>query len=273
LAAQFESETMHKVTDMKVVVLAIAFILLGLVLLCCLVPILMRWWNELRNRRETYVEPKRVEEMELPHTAGPSTAGPPTAGPPTMSYRGDMSARSQAGSLASSYAPTATSKGMTARTDVDSVLSTGRPGYERGDFWDRLPALDEPTPRGRDYYQAPLPRVSEVPSMAPMMQAASLRGLPDEDHDKEAKVRAMLAQHTGTSPRPKPKGWEATSFRETQRNYKEQGLDMEIRDVLHNVLDPVAGGKFVSQTHTKSLMHTCVHAYIHTHTHACVPIF
>lgn len=275
LAAQFESETMQKKTDMKVVVIAIAFILLGLVLLCCLVPILTGCWSEWRNRRETYVAPKRVEEMELPHTVGPSTAGPPTV---TDESRGDLSARSQARSLASSYAPTTTSRGMTARTDADanSVLSTGRPAnnYERGDFWDRLPALDEPTPRGREYYQAPLSRVSEVPWMAPMKQAASLRGLPDEDHDKEAKVRAMLAQHPGTSPRTKPKGWEATSFRDTQRNYRQQGPDMEIRDVLHNVLDPVAGGKFVSQTHTKSLMHTaCIHIHSHTLAHKSIHTF
>jgi len=239
LAAQLEAETMHKVTNMKVVVLAIAFILLGLVLLCCLLPIVVRWCNEWRSRKRepTYVPQKRVEETELPHSAGP--AAPSNRGPPAVSSRGDLSARS----LATSYAPTATSRGMTARTDgADTVLSTGRDytggDLNRGDFWDRLPALDEPTPRGVDYYQAPAPRSSHAPSMAPLMQAASLRGLPDE----ETKVRALLAQHPGSGrPTTPRKGWEATSFRETQRSYREQG-DMEIRDVLHNVLDPVVGG-------------------------------
>ena len=232
LAAQFEAETMHKVTDMKVVVLVIAFILLGLLILCCLLPIVMRWWNEWRSkkRESTYFLHKRVEERELPHAASRPTGRGPEA---TASGRGDLSARS----LASSYAQTATSCGMTARTDgADTALSTGREykggNFDRGDFWDRLPALDEPTPRGRDFYQAPLQKTTT---------AASLRGLPHEDVDKETKVRALLAQHPGRLSIPR-KGWEATSFRDTQRSYREHG-GMEIRDVLHNVLDPVVGGE------------------------------
>ena len=240
LAAQLEAESMHEITDMKAVVLAVVFILLGLLLVCCLMPIVVRWYNE-RSRRRQGAAPAapaakaKAEAVELPHTA---------AAPNTKD--GIMSARS----IASSYAHTATSRGMTPRTDGgDTLLSTGRDDHNRGDFWDRLPALDEPTPRDNDYYQAPLPRPTQTPSMAPLMQAASLRGLPAEDGEHERKIRAMLAQHqpggagAGGGPKSTPRGWEATSFRDTQRSYRDEG-DLEIRDVLHNVLDPVAGGEF-----------------------------
>ena len=141
-------------------------------------------------------------------------------------------------SIASSFAPTGTV------ATAESVLSTGRGDrgdFIRGDFWDRLPAFEEPTPRGNEYYQAPLAR-TQTPSMAAMMQAASLSGT-DEDAVKEQQVRSMLAQTGGTGgAKATPRGLEAKSFRDTQRNYREPA-DMEIRDVLHNVLDPAAGGE------------------------------
>jgi len=72
-----------------------------------------------------------------------------------------------------------------------------------------------------------------------------LRGLPSEAFDNESTIRAMLSQHQGgaaaAGPKTTPRGWEASSFRDTQRAYRGEG-DLEIRDVLHSVLDPLPGG-------------------------------
>jgi hypothetical protein len=238
LAAQLEAESMHQVTDMKAVMLAVALIVLGLLLLCCLLPIVVRWYSARSRRAKAPAPPPvpadKVEAVELPHATS------------AASNAGGLSARSAPRSLASSYAPTGTTRGLSPRTDGGDTLSTGRDDYFRGDFWDRLPALDEPTPRGKGYYQAPVPRSSQTPSMAPLMQASSLRGLPSEAADNESTIRAMLAQHQGgaaaAGPKTTPRGWEAASFRDTQRAYRGEG-DLEIRDVLHSVLDPLPGGE------------------------------
>jgi hypothetical protein len=273
LAAQIQAEGMHKVTNMKMVVLAVALILLGLLLLCCLAPIFVRWCSRRGSKKQAAVH-KHVEEMELPHSAGiiphgnsvtgllPTAASSKGAPPPSSSGWTALSPRS----LASSFAPADTvatdrPRSVAWNQDAESVLSTGRgePAGRgepnRGDFWDRLPAFEEPTPRleSSEYYQAPLARTQQTPSMAPMMQAARLsssyapsaaaRGT-DKDADTEQNVRSMLAQTGGTSrPKVTPRGWEAKSFRETQRHYRDPA-DLEIRDVLHNVLDPAQpGGK------------------------------
>jgi hypothetical protein len=273
LAAQIQAEGMHKVTNMKMAVLAVALILLVLLLLCCLAPICVRWCSRRGSKKQAAAH-KHVEEMELPHSAGirphgnsvtgllptaPSSKGAP---PPSSSGWTALSPRS----LASSFAPADTvatdrPRSVAWNQDAESVLSTGRvePAGRgepnRGDFWDRLPAFEEPTPRleSREHYQAPLARTQQTPSMAPMMQAARLsssyapsaaaRGT-DKDADSEQKIRSMLAQTGGTGrPKVTPRGWEAKSFRETQRHYRDPA-DLEIRDVLHNVLDPAQpGGK------------------------------
>ena len=244
LAAQIEAETMHKATDYKVVILTAANALIGLVLFCCFLPIALRWWSQDRFFKlksplpvAAAVKPDEAgqrAEMELPHTAG--------APAPDIGNLSSRSSRSAEFSLASSYARTAGSRGMTARSDVtEYVLATERSGElspshgKTGDLWRHLPPLEEHDARDRDYYQSASPAVSMVPSM--------LATQPGEDA-QELQIRAVLADVSGSkrgSLSTTPRGWEATSFRDTQRSLHHQD-GMDIRDVLGEVLQPMQEG-------------------------------
>ena len=244
LAAQIEAETMRKATDYKEVILTAATVLIGLVLFCCFLPIPLRRWSQDRLFKvksplpvAAAVKPDEAgqrAEMELPHTAG--------APAPDIGNMSSRSSRSAEFSLASSYARTAGSRGMTARSDVtDFVLATERsgelsPSYGKtGDLWRHLPPLEEYDARDRDYYQSASLGVGMVPSKL----ATQL----DED-EQELQIRAVLADVSGSkrgSLSTTPRGWEATSFRDTQRSSHHQD-GMDIRDVLDEVLQPMQQG-------------------------------
>jgi hypothetical protein len=66
---------------------------------------------------------------------------------------------------------------------------------------------------------------------------------PGEDA-QELQIRAVLADVSGSkrgSLSTTPRGWEATSFRDTQRSLHHQD-GMDIRDVLGEVLQPMQEG-------------------------------
>ncbi len=183
--AQLTAEQMHQATDttqLKKIMIAVAFGLLAL-LLCCFLT--LNVWgcitrrNKERNSRNkedtlTVVTEKHTTPyVELPHTAGP---------PPPIAYSyGPSKAETLAGPAgrwmqtgATRVAPTASGTSV-ATTDaseltnehVEPAASTASHAVRaRTDFWDRLPAFEEPEVRARDYYQAPVLPPQTGPSYA-----------------------------------------------------------------------------------------------------------
>jgi hypothetical protein len=264
LAAQIEGGWMHKEeSTMKTTILVIAAVVLALLLLFCLAPIVMRWWSQARSKQPPApaMPDKRAEDVEMPHTAGPS--GYQRVEAPSRTRLAEAPSRArvvEAPDSPRSNWSLGSSRGLTARSEAaeTQALSSGlgsdgdRRNFGRADFWDRLPigsargvdnkdsgAMTNSTAHGSTH----------VPSMAPLMQAASLRGLPQEEKEKVDKVRSALDSKQqrgggggGDSGSATPRGWRAASFRETPRSYREPG-DMEIRDVLKSVLEPLSGGE------------------------------
>jgi len=184
--AQLTAEQMHQATDttqLKKIMIALAFGLLALLL--CWFLTLNIWGcitrrNKERNSRNcrnkedtlTVVTEKHATSyVELPHTAGPPSAysyGPSKA----ETLAGPADRRMPTG--ATRVAPTASGTSVAA-TDASeltnehvepSASTASHTVRARTDFWDRLPAFEEPEVRARDYYQAPVLPPQAGPSYA-----------------------------------------------------------------------------------------------------------
>jgi hypothetical protein len=176
--AQLTAEQMHQATDMtqlKKIMIALAFGLLAL-LLCCFLT--LNVWgcitrrkkerNNSRNKEDTLTvvtEKHATSYVELPHTAGPR--------PPSAYSYGPSKAETLPGP-ATRVAPTASGASVAA-TDASELTNeqfehaastTSHTVRARTDFWDRLPAFEEPEVRARDYYQAPVLPPQAGPSYA-----------------------------------------------------------------------------------------------------------